>query len=604
MAVLAAFAWAYPHRCPGAGRRVLTASSALPKAPTARILAPLAFMLGASPLAAANFSKVTIPELPGLASMASGSLAWADYDNDSRLDFLVTGSTLAQLWRNTGAGFTRVSVPGLPGVGEGAVAWGDYNNDGRLDFIICGMNGNGTPICQLWRNTGTGFVQTSVPGLPGVWLGDVAWGDFDNDGRLDFLLTGTRSFANGPRLTQLWRNTGQGFNQIPIPGLVGLESSSVAWGDYDNDGLLDFLVMGTTNGMFASGGPSSGEAAVTQLWRNLGGGFAPVEIAGLPQCYGGNLAWGDCDNDGRLDFLITGESASGKRTQVWRNIGDGFAEVIIPDFAGNFGGTAEWADYDNDGWLDFVVSGGDGAAATQLWRNTGGNFQWDPAIGLTQIGVPSVAWGDYNGDGRVDFLITGFDGNQEPPNQYFAELWRGAGAAINSPPLAPAGLSVATAAGVTTIQWLPATDDHTPAGGLSYNLRVGTRPGAADIVSPQAELSTGFRRLAAAGNAGARTQADLRLPPGTYFVSVQAVDSAWAGGPFSAEIAFSTLPSLRIERRGDQLAVLWSAPDPDYVLESSATLEPGSWEPVPLASGSPFLFGADQAPRFFRLRKP
>jgi hypothetical protein len=564
-------------------------------------------LIGGKPLSAASFNKVVIPDLLGLASLTSSSLAWADYDNDNRLDFLVTGSFRTQLWRNTGAGFSRVPIAGLPIIGEGAVAWGDYDNDGRLDFLLTGMTvvGGTTPtVAQLWRNTGSGFTQIPVPGLPTVWMSDVAWADFDNDGRLDFMLSGTRTFSAGPRVTQLWRNTGSGFVQVPIPGLAGLESSSIAWGDYDDDGWIDFLIMGTTNGIFSPSGPSPAQAAVTQLWHNTGNGFVMATIPGLPQTYIGRIAWGDFDNDGQLDFLITGETAVGKITQLWRNTGSGFTPVAIPGFAGNYAGTVAWADYDNDGWLDFIVSGGEGEAATQLWRNTGGNFQLDPVVNLSQIGVPSLAWADYDRDGRVDFLITGFDGNQEPENQYFAELWRNAGAVTNSPSSPPTGLSFSTSAGVTTIIWLPGTDVHTPAGGLSYNLRVGTQPGAADVVSPHADLATGFRRLAASGNAGPSTNALLRLPPGNYFMSVQAVDGAWAGGPFTVETAFTTLPVLSIGREENNLVVAWTTPDSGYQLESSETLDPANWIPEPIGTTSPLLVNLDQGARYFRLRKP
>ena len=44
-------------------------------------------------------------------------------------------------------------------------------------------------IAQVWRNTGSGFSNINA-GLPGVYDSSVAWGDYDNDGRLDFLLTG------------------------------------------------------------------------------------------------------------------------------------------------------------------------------------------------------------------------------------------------------------------------------------------------------------------------------------------------------------------------------------------------------------------------------
>src|SRR5204863_47803 len=147
---------------------------------------------------------------------------------------------------------TAIVAPGVPGVGGSSVAWGDYDNDGRPDFLLTGQtgwdsSGLGIFISQIWRNTGSGFSNvtgTVAPGLPGVYVGSVAWADYDHDGRLDFLLTGLG--ASGP-ISQVWRNTPSGFTNVTAsvaPGLQSVAYSSVSWGDYDNDGKLDFLLTG------------------------------------------------------------------------------------------------------------------------------------------------------------------------------------------------------------------------------------------------------------------------------------------------------------------------------------------------------------------------
>src|SRR5206468_6675078 len=102
-------------------------------------------------------------------------------------------------------------------------------------------------VSQIWRNTGNGFVNvtdTVAPGLPQVYFSSLAWGDYDNDGRLDFLLTGLRHYPGGI-FSQVWRNTGNGFTNVTVsvaPGLSPVVYGSVAWGDYDNDGRLDLLL--------------------------------------------------------------------------------------------------------------------------------------------------------------------------------------------------------------------------------------------------------------------------------------------------------------------------------------------------------------------------
>jgi hypothetical protein len=105
-------------------------------------------------------------------------------------------------------------------------------------------------------------------------------------------------------------------------------------------------------------------------------------------------------------------------------------------------------------------------------------------------------------------------------------------------------LSAQVPANTVSLSWNPASDAETPTGGLSYNLRVGTAPGGFDVVSPEADPNTGFRRLSQLGNAQKRTNAIIsNLAWGTkYYWSVQAVDTAFAGSPFASEASFTTPP--------------------------------------------------------------
>ena len=82
----------------------------------------------------------------GLTGFFRGAAAWGDYDNDGRLDLLLTGQTNSfglpagtELWRNTQTGFSKVDLaPRLPPLVNSHVAWADFDNDGRLDIFIQG----------------------------------------------------------------------------------------------------------------------------------------------------------------------------------------------------------------------------------------------------------------------------------------------------------------------------------------------------------------------------------------------------------------------------------------------------------------------------------
>jgi hypothetical protein len=476
------------------------------------------------------------------------SVAWGDYDNNGRLDALVTGfpgasGDVSPLLENCSCGpvFLLRAPPGSPRTEKGSVAWGDYDNDGRLDFLLTGQSTNNVGISQLWRNTSGGFsgfsnVTASVAsGLPGVFESSVAWGDYDNDGRLDFLLTGDDGLSYR---SQLWRNTGSGFSNVTASVASGLPQvglSSVAWGDYDNDGRLDFLLTGI-----------SSTGRVSQLWRNTGGAFSNVTASvapGLPGVQFSSVAWGDYDNDGWLDFLLTGISSTGRVSQLWRNTGSGFSNVtasVAPGLPGVTFSTVAWGDYDNDGRLDFLLTGDAGASTnvSQLWRNTGSGFGnvFVPGVPL-RFHSGNVAWGDYENDGRLDFLITGASSSINAP-----QLWHNNMPVSNAPPAAPSGLSATTSGNTVSFNWSTPPDDHTPGAGLNYNVRIGSTPGASDVLAPMA-LTNGLRLLPALGNA--RTNAFYQLPAGNYYWSVQAIDTGFAGSPFATEQQFTiTAPSI------------------------------------------------------------
>jgi len=175
-------------------------------------------------------------------------VALGDYDNDGNLDILLTGTTngfgtgaITELWHNLGNGtFTNVPT-GLPGVSQGAVAWGDFDQDGRLDILLTGYTQTGA-VCQVWRNLGNGTFTNMNVGLPGVYQSSVALADYDNDGKLDILLAGLDNQTN--LICQVWRNTGNWVFTNINAGLPGIRSGSVAWADFDNDGRVDLLLSG------------------------------------------------------------------------------------------------------------------------------------------------------------------------------------------------------------------------------------------------------------------------------------------------------------------------------------------------------------------------
>jgi hypothetical protein len=136
-------------------------------------------------------------------------------------------------------------------------------------------------------------------------------------------------------------------------------------------------------------------------------------------------------------------------------------------------------------------------------------------------------------DGLLDLATVGWDGDDE-----VTKIYRNSGPALNTPPSAPSSLSASvsgTGPYVVTFSWAASSDGQTPADGLSYNLRLGTSSGRGDVVSGMS-MASGLRKLPFIGNTQKRLVWNIGdLPAGTYYWSVQAIDSAHAGSPWAAE---------------------------------------------------------------------
>jgi hypothetical protein len=238
---------------------------------------------------------------------------------------------------------------------------------------------------------------------------------------------------------------------------------------------------------------------------------------------------------------------------VWFNNGVEFLESGHEFPPPSFGGgtpEASWGDYDNDGFSDVFLLWR--AQVARVFRNNGGSVFTEINTGFpvpdrttsSQLGE----WGDFDNDGKLDLLIS-IGQPVFPANAY--RLYRNDALVSNTPPAAPSGLTYELAPDGTniTLRWSAASDAQTAQGGLTYNIRVGTTPGGCEVVSPMADTVTGRRRIPALGNAQMRRFAFLRnLEFGkTYYWSVQAVDTAFAGGAWAPEASFTT----RIPTAGD-----------------------------------------------------
>ena len=342
--------------------------------------------------------------------------SWADIDNDGDLDLFVTnGGDNNFLYRNHGGGnFERIwdgEIVNDGGNSRGC-SWGDYDNDGDLDLFVANVGENNF----LYRNHGDGTFER-------IWDGEIAsdhgysrscsWVDYDNDGWLDLFVANSNGEDNF-----LYKNNGDGsfFRIWDVPFVNdGGESYTGSWGDYDNDGDLDLFVAnlnGENNALYQNNGDNSFNRIYDGEMVNDGGNSI-------------SCGWGDYDNDRDLDLFVANNS--GENNFLYQNNGDGsftrISEGAIVNDGGNALGSA-WADYDNDGWLDLVVTNGD--EPSFLYHNNGdGSFEriTDGAVATDVNTSRGVAWGDYDNDGDLDLFIAVIGNNLLYQNEGSGNHW-------------------------------------------------------------------------------------------------------------------------------------------------------------------------------------
>jgi hypothetical protein len=359
-----------------------------------------------------TFTDVT--RKAGLAVPMFGlGVAVGDYDNDGFDDLFITALGQSHLFHNNGNGtFTDVTKSaGLWGPNEfsTSAAWVDYDRDGKLDLVVanyvqwteqgdlyCTLDGAHKSYCtpesykgtsvRLWHNLGGGKFEDATQK---AGLGDptskslgIAVLDYNGDGWPDILI------ANDTQPNKLYLNKKDGtFEERGVPSGIGFSEDGVARAgmgvdaaDYDRSGHASVIISNFANQMVS-------------LYHNEGNGLfvdeAPQSEVGRATLV--TLGFGcfffDYDNDGWPDIFVADGHIEDQIERVqkrvsyaepahlFHNLGGGkFQEVTTqmgPAFAApRVARGAAYADIDNDGFLDVLVTTNAGPAF--LFHNEGG----------------------------------------------------------------------------------------------------------------------------------------------------------------------------------------------------------------------------------------
>lgn len=292
-------------------------------------------------------------------------------------------------------------APPLQDADVGAMAFGDVDGDGDSDLLVTGKGG---PIkTTLYQNDGQGnFTEWTGTPFENVYAGDVSFADVDQDNDLDVLITGKTSMP--VHTANLYLNDGTGsFTLAMGTPFEPSEGGEVVFGDIDQDNDLDVLM----NGYDAMG------MGFSKVYLNNGMGTFTEELnSPFAALKAASIALFDRDQDNDLDVLMIGEDVNGQPTTLlYTNDGAGaFSLVPNAGFSAYASGDIAVADTDNDGDQDVLLCGSRGlpGIASELYLNDGmGTFTLLAGTNFAPVHIGEGALEDFDNDGDMDVFLLG-----------------------------------------------------------------------------------------------------------------------------------------------------------------------------------------------------
>lgn len=329
-------------------------------------------------------------------------------------DWALNVGTLYAFYQQTDGTFVKDSLGKASYSTQFSISIADIDNDGDNDVITGGVLDG----LHVYNNSDNEYLVYSIP-VPLIWMQGASMGDFNNDGFVDFFGcndNGTSQiWMNDPFFGGLFPSNVIDFNTTPISDNSGNYGS--IWTDFDDDGDLDLYIAKCS--IYAVGDPTD-PRRINTLYVNDGNG----NFSELSEQYGlksGAQSWTtefmDIDNDGDLDCYITNHL---ENSQLLENIDNVFFEDITETAGvGDVGNPLQAIarDFDNDGYLDLLVSGD----SSFLFKNNGDNTFTTVDGGIALDSLRSFAIGDLNNDGFEDIYASYYylEGSDEKPDQ----LW-------------------------------------------------------------------------------------------------------------------------------------------------------------------------------------
>lgn len=387
----------------------------------------------------------------------------ADFDNDGDLDFLFIGHKNYVYINHENKKFETISLNNLPIYGYADVKIINYDHDDFPDLMISGIDTTWkTPSCAIYRNN-QDKTFTKVADFPALAFGSMDQADIDNDGDLDYVVTGKNS--EGKFENYLIRDKRLPFTEKPtfkeesfLIDNKSVNQVKAQFIDSDNDALIDlFCSVYNTEDNADNYFLIKKNQQLDSLSKNKTI-TDKTELKKIEESKKNTASYkfistsfGDYNNDGFLDLILVGispqdtigifgnekkyytndiiTSTSGKKLnwtlKLYENLGDDFevrnSEIPIVPLGQNRIDNIEFWDIENDGDLDFFIQQAEHIVFVE--KNDNGNFEQSSQMRLNGQFSFSV-FGDFKSvdsseirDTRLDFIT----GSLNPKLQYTLE---------------------------------------------------------------------------------------------------------------------------------------------------------------------------------------